>query len=136
MGEAPDLRFHAEALRILAVAPRLDPGVSSRIAAAEAAAGRGLAAAVKEWYSLTGAEELLTLGDNACGVAALDDFLAGFVRAVPWIEFYGPRRVNTGYQAFVVLDGSDDPPVRVDGDSGTVPFAKYVRGLAQYKAQE
>jgi hypothetical protein len=94
----------------------------------------GVPAAVREWYTLAGAEELLTLDDNACRVTPLSDFLRDFACGRLEVEFYGPRRVNTGYQAFVWLDGTDDPPVIVDGDPAPVPFAAYVRGLAEDKA--
>jgi hypothetical protein len=133
MDEVVDLRYHADALRLLAVVPRLDAAATDRIAQAEAACGRRLPAAVREWYTLAGAEELLTLDENACGVTPLADFLRYFVQGRPEVEFFGPRRVNTGYQAFVRLGGADDPPVVVDGDPGPVPFAEYVRGLAEYK---
>src|SRR5262245_14605384 len=111
-----DIRYHAEALQLLAVEPRWNPEAVAQIARAEARCGRRLAAAVGEWYSLDGAEELLTLDDGACGVVPLADFLDRFGRGSREIEFYGPRRVNTGYQAFVQLNESDDPPVVVDGD--------------------
>jgi hypothetical protein len=136
VGEATDVQYHAETLRLLAVKPRLDPDAASRIGRAEAASGRRLPAALREWYMLAGAEELLTLDDDACGVALLDDVLDGFARGLPEVEFYGPRRVNTGYQAFVRLDGADDPSVLVDGDPGPVPFALYVRSLAEYKVAD
>jgi hypothetical protein len=133
MGEAADLKYHADALRLLAVAPRFDGDAADRIARAEAACGRHIPAAVTEWYTLADAEELLTLDDNACGVTPLADFLHYFIQGRTEVEFYGPRRVNTGYQAFVRLDGGDDPPVLVDAEPGVVSFAEYVRGLAEYK---
>jgi hypothetical protein len=133
MGEAADLRYHADALRLLGVAPRFGPDAADQIARAEAARGRLLPVAVREWYTLAGAEDLLTLDNNACGVTPLADFLRFFRRGLPKVEFYGPRRVNTGYQAFVRVDGGDNPPVEIDGDSGPVPAAEYVRGLAEYK---
>ncbi|MDB5306891.1 MAG: hypothetical protein JWO38_1093 [Gemmataceae bacterium] len=133
MSEAADLRFHADALRLLAVVPRFDSDAADQIARAEAACGRPLPAAVREWYTLTGAEELLTLDNNACGVMPLAEFLRYFVQGRREVEFYGPRRANTGYQAFIRLDGADDPPIVVDGDPGPVPFAEYVRGVAEYK---
>jgi hypothetical protein len=133
MSEAAVLRYHAAALRLLGITPRVDPEAVNRIAKAEAVSGRRLPAAVREWYTLAGAEEFLTLDDNACGVVPLVDVLADLGRGAARVEFYGPRRVNTGYQAFVTLDGSEDPPVVVDGDSEPVPFAEYVRGLAEYK---
>ena len=67
MGEVVDLRYHADALRILAVEPRFDPDAADLISRAEAARGQRLPAAVREWYTLAGAEELLTLDDNAWG---------------------------------------------------------------------
>jgi hypothetical protein len=133
MGEAVDLRYHADTLRRLAVVPWFDPGAADRIARAESDCGRRLPAAVREWYSLAGAEELLTLGDNACGVVALADFLRDFARGRGEVEFYGPRRENTGYQAFVQFGETDDPLVVVDGDPGSVPFTEYVRSLTEYK---
>jgi hypothetical protein len=134
MGEAANFHYHADALRLLAVEPGFDPDAANQIARAEAACGRRLPAALREWYTLAGAAELLTLGDNACGVTPLADFLRDFAHGRPEVEFYGPRRVNTGYQAFVWLDAADDPPVLVDGDPGSVPFTEFVRGLAEYKA--
>ncbi len=133
MGEAAGLQYHADALQPPGVTPRLDPDAASWITQAEAASGRRLPAALREWYILVGAEELLTLDDKACGVVPLADLLAEFGWVTTVVEFYSPRRVNTGYQAFVALDGSDDPPVSVDGDSERVPFAQYVRGLVEYK---
>jgi hypothetical protein len=101
----------------------------------EATCGRRLPAAVREWYSLEGAGELLTLGEDVCGAVSLAEFLDGFARGGE-VEFYGPRRANTGYQAFVALDGSDDPPVFVDGEGQRVPFSQYVLELASYKLTE
>jgi hypothetical protein len=135
MSEAVVVRYHADALRLLAITPRADADAVSQIAQAEALSGRPLPAAVREWYSLAGAEDYLTLDDNACGVVPLADMLAEFAQGSARVEFYGPRRVNTGYQAFVTLDGSQNPPVVVDGDPKPVPFAEYVRYLAEYKVR-
>ena len=134
MSKPTDLRYHTDALRLLGVEPRFDPGAADRIARVEAACGRKLPAAVLEWYTLVGAEELLTLGEGDCGVAPLADFLGGVEKGRPEVEFYGPRQVNTGYQAFVRLDGSDDTPVEVDGDPGPIPFTRCVLRLAGYAA--
>jgi hypothetical protein len=130
----PELVYHADAIRALSVEPRTDPAAVGRIAAAEAACGRRLPAAVREWYTLAGAEELLTLDDDACGAAHLDDILGDLTRGRANAEFYGPRRVNTGYQAYVSLIGPDDPPVEADGDPEPLPFSRFVARMARYVA--
>jgi len=79
-------------------------------------------------------EELLTLDNNACGAAHLDDLLGDLARGLESAEFYGPRRVNTGYQAYVMLGGSDDPPVEADGDAEPLPFSRFVARMARYVA--
>jgi hypothetical protein len=133
MTEGAVLRYHAETLRLLGITSQVDPDAVKRIAQAEAAIGRRLPAAVREWYALSGAEEFLTLDDNASGVVPLAEVLEEFERGVVRVEFYGPRRANTGYQAFVTLDDSENPPILVDGDQEAVPFTEYVRILAEYK---
>jgi hypothetical protein len=135
MSKSTGLRYHAEVLALFGHPPPVSNAAVGAIERCEASCGRRLPAAVREWYSLEGTGELLTLGDDVCGAASLSEFLAGFVRGGE-VEFYGPRRVNTGYQAFVAFDGSDDPPVFVDGDSRRVPFSQYVRELARYKLTE
>jgi hypothetical protein len=127
-----DLRYHGDALRVLSVEPRFDADAAARIAATEQECGRRLPAAVREWYTLAGAEELLTLEDNACGAACLSDILSDLSRGRRTTEFYGPRRVNTGYQAYVALDGPDDPPVEADGDPEPLAFSRFVARLARY----
>jgi hypothetical protein len=130
----PELVYHAGALRALSVEPRVDPAAVTRIAAVEAACGRRLPAAVREWYTLAGSDELLTLDDNACGAAHLDGILDDLARGRAKSEFYGPRRVNTGYQAYVLLGGSDDPPVEADGDPEPLPFSRFVARMVRYVA--
>lgn len=129
----PELHYHADALRILSVEPRFDADAGACIAVAERQSGRRLPAALREWYTLAGAEEFLTGHDNACGVALLNDLLRELSRGQPTAEFYGPRRVNTGYRAQVRLDGPDDPSVLVDGEPGEQPFSAYVRWLAEWR---
>jgi hypothetical protein len=129
------VRFHVEVLALLGHPPLISRTAVEAIERCEAQCGRRLPAAIREWYSLEGTDELLTLGEGGCGSVSLDEFLAGFARGGE-IEFYGPRRVNTGYQAFVTFDGSDDPPVVVDGDSRRVPFTRFVLEVARYKLTE
>ena len=133
MDDRADLRYHSDALRLLTIEPRFNPAAADQIAQAEVACGRCLPAAVREWYSIADADGILTLDDGACGVTPLADFLRYFNEGRSVIEFYGPRRVNTGYQAFVQITVTDNPPVMVAGDYAPVPFAEYVRGLAEYK---
>jgi len=64
MGEAAGLQYHADTLRLLGVTPRVDPDAVGRITQAETACGRRLPAALREWYVLAGAEELLTLDEQ------------------------------------------------------------------------
>jgi len=135
MDEAADIRYHAQVLALLGHPPRLSGVAVGAIEQCEATCGRRLPAAIREWYSLEGAGELLTLGEDVCGAVSLDEFLAWFARGGA-IEFYGPRRANTGYQAFVALDGSADPPVFVEGEVPPVPFSQYVLALAHYKLTE
>jgi hypothetical protein len=136
MDDDCSLRYHAESLRILGVRPEASKPAVDAIREAEARCGNMLPAAVREYYSLLDADELLTLGDDICGAVPLETFLARFVDndEGEMVEFFGPRRVNTGYQGFVVLDGSDDPPVEADGAESPVSFSQFVLSIAKYKA--
>ncbi len=41
--------------------------------------------------------------------------------------------MNTGYEADLILDGSDDPPIFIDPEGREQPFSRYVRDMAWWK---
>jgi hypothetical protein len=142
MAEPVSLRYHARAWRLLGREPALSADAVRAIEECEARCGVRLPAAVREWYSLVGAVEVLAEHEAACGPASLDELLTAFAaaarggrRATPPARFvfYGPWRQNTGYEAELDLTGPDDPPVFVHPDTPVEPFSGHVLGLAWWK---
>jgi hypothetical protein len=127
--EAP-MDFHRRALAIFRATPA--PMTESETALAtlarrEAALGLTLPAAVRAWYAIDGASELLRRGLDAQGIA-LEELGAPYeglaeepIDLVPsgWLLVLVE---NQGVCSWAVrLDGSDDPPVDVELDSMPEP---------------
>jgi hypothetical protein len=142
MAESVPLQYHGPAFRLLGREPRVSADAVRAIEECEAACGVRLPAALREYYTLDGAELALAESNKACGPNSLAGILKGFAAAVasppagepPAICFFGPWRVNTGYESWVTLDGSDDPPVDAEGDSRKRPFSHYVADLAWWRS--
>jgi hypothetical protein len=124
------LHYHATAFEVLglkhgflrsksplSIAP--SPEAIRKIEEWEATENYKLPASVREWYSFEGWEKLLTPPGEDCEPCTLDVFLGECSKALQtnveldkgWVFFYGPRRANTGYEVYLILDGSDDPKV-------------------------
>ena len=133
--DAPSLQYHQEAAQLLGIPMQISQPILAELEQFEAVNGRMLPGAVREYYALADADELLTIGDQVCGVIPRAAFLTQFSRtpADDYLEFFGPRRVNTGYQGYILLDGSGDPPVVADGMEEPEAFSKFVLRLARYK---
>jgi hypothetical protein len=140
MADRDTSRYHSLMLRLLGLEPRVSAEAVRAIEECEARCGRRLPAAVREWYSLEGVVAALAQREGACGPALLTEFLSAFAdpgtdpspRGGRRLPFYGPWRVNTGYQADVTLDGSDDPLVS-GGTADDQRFSPYVLDLAWWK---
>jgi hypothetical protein len=136
------LNYHAQALRLFGREPRISESAVRTIERHEALGGFVLPAAVREWYTLEGAEEMLSHREEAGGPTPLAGILKAFGdfasapagRKPPRVNFYGPRRANTGYDADLIPDGSDDPPVFIDLEEREQPFSRYVLDVAWWKA--
>jgi hypothetical protein len=140
VAKATSLKYHAQALRLLGREPERSAKAVLAVRACEEVCGIRLPAAVREWYTLKGAVEMLAAQDGACGPNSLEGLLDAFVtvastpkgRPPPRIQFYGPWRTNTGYDADLVLNGSDDPPI-IDSEPTKKLFSKYVLDMAWWK---
>src|SRR5215831_11685055 len=96
-GSVP-LKYHALALRLLGRTPRVSAEAARAIEKCEARCGRRLPAAVREWYTLEGAQEALAEIHGSCGFNSLHVILKAFAAAVArpapgepdHLPFYGP----------------------------------------------
>ncbi len=82
MAELVPLTYHAQALRLLGQEPQVSGESVRAIEQCEADCGVTLPAAVREWYMLAGAEEMLAQREGACGPNSLTDILKAFSAAV------------------------------------------------------
>ena len=119
------LRYHEGTLKLLGVSPQFAPEAVTMLDQVEQRIGRRLPAAVREWYSLDGALELLLKYSNDDPPVAPEQW------GEPRKDTHrgGPHDLLAQHlivfryenQAVCVwsfeLDGSDDPPVLVDFDS-------------------
>lgn len=136
-----EVTYHAQTLRLLGITPKVSAKAVKAIEACEAKCGVKLPAAVREWYSLEGVRESLADPDGACGPTSVEQVLAQFERAVSpprrephhWIELFGPWEVNTGYQAGLQLDGSEDPPVLEDNADVPRRFIGFIMSTAWWR---
>jgi hypothetical protein len=101
----------------LSITPSLE--AIRKIETWEAMENYRLPASVREWYSFEGWEKLLTPPSEDCGPCTLDIFLEECSKSLHtaieadkrWVFFYGPRRANTSYEVYLILDDSNDPKV-------------------------
>jgi hypothetical protein len=113
-----DLRFHDATAGLLGRPPRLSATAVRTIEDWEARRGLALPAAVREWYTLEGCDDLLHGGDGSYPIP-LEDVLATHEQVVTSPEALPRIRILIGERgAFdpyhewdLHLDGSDDPPV-------------------------
>jgi hypothetical protein len=114
--------YHHKTFALLGETPVVSRAALRALDAAEARLGRVLPAAVREWYAQAGAVDRLDRYSNDDPPVAIAEF------AVTERRLEGPvgetrellvfRRENQGLCVWaVLLDGSDDPPVVVDGDA-------------------
>jgi hypothetical protein len=119
------LKFHGDTLALLGVSPSISRRSISEMDAIESRIGRKLPAAVREWYSIDGACDLMLRYSNGDPPLEIREF------GVPRVDTTGQgphdllmhdlvafRYENQAVCVWVFgLDGSDDPPVYVDVDS-------------------
>ena len=119
------MRYHANTLTLLNVAPAVSRGAAADLDAGEARLGRQLPASVRDWYTLEGACGLLRQYSNDDWPLEIREF------GLPRKDTHGRgphdllarglvvfRYENQGVCVWAFgLDGTDDPPVYVDFDS-------------------
>lgn len=110
------MRYHEATFRLLEVEPRISPAAASAIRAAESRLGIGLPRSVSQWYALADAIRILADHSNDDPPIPAERFSIIEWRSQKLLPI---RHENQGVCTWaVVLDGTDDPPVYVDVDSG------------------
>jgi hypothetical protein len=117
---AARLRYHAPVFTLLGREPNVDPEAVARIDEAERAAGSALPAAVREWFQLADAVDLLRQDRSEGEAITLDELLQTFGQLA---TYEGPpefKRVRVlisshsfkqKYVEWAVQLAGDDPPV-------------------------
>lgn len=108
--------YHTATFRLLNSEARTSPTAQAHVLETERRLGRSLPPSVREWYSCEGALETLAEHSNQDPPVALKD-----LAVVEWqsLSLLPIRHENQGVCTWAVaLDGSADPPVFVEVDSG------------------
>ena len=110
------MKFHTATLKLLGSEPRSTGTSESLLREAEDRLGFSLPPSVREWYSLDDAIEILAKYSNddpPIPIRELTVLEWGSDKLLPF------RNENQGVCTWaIMLDGSEDPPVYVDVDSG------------------
>jgi hypothetical protein len=138
MAEPVSLRYYEGVFRLLGRAPRLSADALRLIEGWEAGRGARLPAAVREWYALEGAAEVMAESYQGNRLRSLPEFLASYADApedqeaddLPGAVFFEPWNANTGFEAYLRPDGTDDPTVSVSPDLEEVPFSWFIADAA------
>jgi hypothetical protein len=141
MSKRIELKYHTPVFRVLGREPVVSPEAVRAIEECEATCRTRLPAAVREWYSLEGVEQLLAEHSGACGPTSLAYLLEQFVRArarprvqkPACITIFTAWRANTGWEADLVLTGEDDPPVDADAEPSQIPSSHYILNMAWWR---
>lgn len=138
--ETHRLRFHQAAVELLPEAPQFSPENANLLDAREKKLGIAFPAAVREWYSLEGPDDLLREHSNADFPTALGDL------GEPIPDWYGSGtrdfvaqkllhvlNENQGSANWAVrLDGGDDPEVVVEVE--TAPDEVWLPHVEKFSA--
>jgi hypothetical protein len=109
-------QFHAPTFRLLGVQPRVSSTAVSEVEVAERRLSFRLPASVREWYCNENAVELLARYSNDDPPITPREFAVREWNGQQLIPF---KNENQGVCVWAfILDGSADPPVFVDVDSG------------------
>lgn len=140
----PELKYHADAFRVLGVEPTADTDALVLIRACEAACRVRLPEAVREWYSLAGVERLLTHYQEECGPTDLDRVLNEWAaihprhpdddeRDDPRILLYHSYTGHSEWESHLVVTGDDDPPVDAGEGYHRVLFSQFTLEMAWWR---
>jgi hypothetical protein len=133
------LRYHAWTFRLLGREPRVSADAVRTIENWDAQHGLKLPAAVREWYSLEGIEDILAAVCPGHRVIPLAQFLASFARVArhkqngpPQPLVFSPWPASAAPAVYLVLEGMDDPLITpVPGDwRAARPLSKVLADLA------
>lgn len=124
--------FHSAAFELLERPLLRSPEAALEIVGTEQRIGFALPSSVREWYGYRGAVEILAKFSNDDPPIAVSSFTVTHWKSNRLIPF---RNENQGVCVWaILLDGSEDPPVCVDVDSGgrewhvlASTFSAYVR---------
>jgi hypothetical protein len=138
MAEPVLVRYYERVFRVLGREPRVSADALRVIERWEAEQGARLPAAVREWYALEGADEVMAASYSGNRLKPLAEFLASFAGApsdqetddLPGIVFFEPGGANTGWEVCLCPDGTDDPPVSLSPDLEEVPFSGFIADSA------
>ncbi len=119
--------FHIDTFRLLRTDPQASQTAIQQLLTAEQRLGTQLPPAVREWYSIRDAEQILESHSNNDPPIPIDEFELERSDLGDIIPF---RHENQGVALWsILLDGSDDPPVYVNvDDNGWNILAKTFSG--------
>ena len=117
------LQYHVKTFELVGEVPRVSQASLEELSRLEQLLGKRLPPSLVEWYSLGGACDLLrrySNGDPPVPIAELGrDRSGGITEELARDNLLVFRHENQGVCTWAVkLDGSDDPPVIVDYDTG------------------
>lgn len=122
--------FHAAAIDLLTRPPKRSESATAEVVAAERRLGVALPPSVRDWYTYENAMEILAEHSNEDPPIAP----AGFA-TIEWQSnrLLPIRRENQGVCTWAIaLNGSDDPPVMVDVDSGGAGWQLFAHRFSDY----
>jgi hypothetical protein len=122
--------FHHATFELLGIQPRTSPAELRVLERTEQRLGMRLPPSVREWYSYDGALPVLAVHSNADRPVPVQEFsltesTVGRLISIRW--------ENQGVCNWaILLDGSDDPPVLVDVDSGGTVWQPLAQKFSTY----
>ncbi len=122
--------FHSATFELLGTQPRTSTAALGEVESTEQRLGMRLPLAVREWYSYQSALSILAMHSNEDPPIPVRDFTfaestVGRLLPIRW--------ENQGVCTWALrFDGSDDPPVLVDVDSGGTAWQLFAQHFSTY----
>jgi hypothetical protein len=122
--------FHENTFRLLGLKPQFSAMAAAQVVEAERRLGLRLASSVREWYCTESAIENLRRYSNQDCPIALNDFVQKNWKSRRLIPFKNENQFVCTWA--ILLDGSEDPPVYVDVDSGGTQWNILAQTFSEY----